>query len=276
MKCWQRTIREMAEKAEPEPDEAEKRELAKDFSNATVRAITREEALPLIQKYEWLAAMGSSPLGSARWYYGLFFGPHLAGCEVFGSTSGTHVAASIAGKKHAHRVCELIRGACAHWADNPVESKGRVHTGRAASYLISKACDLMAEQHGKNITVMYSDVRAGEIGTCYQSVNAIYTGMTSPTEQYRMPNGRVYDSKHLSNLSRDRCDQQGNTMNYKHSRETQRLLLLEQGAEFFMGAAKHRYILVSGDRRTRLMLSAALKLPSLPYPKRELGSDEPS
>lgn len=42
MKCWQRTIREKAEAEPPEPDEAEKRELAKDFSNATVRAISLE------------------------------------------------------------------------------------------------------------------------------------------------------------------------------------------------------------------------------------------
>ena len=261
MKCWQRTIREMAE---PEPNEDMKREFARDFSNATVRQISRKEAEPLILKYEWL---GTCP-SSVRWFHGLFFGPHLAGVEGFGSTVGSHVAAAIAGKRHADRVCELTRGACLPWADNPVESHGRLHTGAAASFLISKACERMAEEHGKNIVVMYSDPRAGEIGTCYQSVNAIYTGMTSAVEQFKMPDGSVHDCKQVSNLSRDRCDQRGNTVSYKHSRETQRLLLLEQGAEFYMGVAKHRYVLISGDRRTRTMLHAALKLPSLPYPKR--------
>jgi hypothetical protein len=260
MICHQRVIRDAAA---PEPDEELKRELARDFSNATVRQITREEAKPLILKYEWLGTMGS-----ARWFYGLFFGPYLAGCEAFGSTVGNHVASSIAGKKHASRVCELIRGCCVPWADNPVESKGRIHTGRAASHLINEACKRMAEEHNRNIVVAYSDPRAGEIGICYQATNFMYTGRTSPTEQFKMPDGSVHDCKQLSNLSRDRCDRRGLTLSYKHSRETQRLMLLEQGAEFFMGAAKHRYVLISGDRRTRKMLRTAMILESLPYPKR--------
>ena len=126
----------------------------------------------------------------------------------------------------------------------------------------------MAEEHGKHIVVMYSDPRAGEIGTCYQSVNAIYTGMTSPVEQFKMPDGSVHDCKQVSNLSRDRCDQRGNTVSYKHSRETQRLLLLEQGAEFYMGVAKHRYVLIKVATGKLGRCYLPLKLPSLSYPKR--------
>lgn len=258
MKCWQRTIRETAE---PGPGESMKRELARSFGNATVRQISRKEAEPLILKYEWL---GTCP-GSARWFYGLFFGPYLAGVEAFGVTAGSRVAPAIAGKEHEGRVCELLRGCCLPWADNPVHSHGRIHTGAAASFLISHACERMATQHGRNIVIAYSDPRAGEVGRIYAATNFAYTGMTSPVEQYRMPDGTIHDSRQLSGLSRDRRDR---VLNYRHSRETQRLMLLEQGAVFFPGAAKHRYVLVSGDKRTKRTLRAALKFPSLPYPAR--------
>ncbi|WP_109485412.1 hypothetical protein [Occallatibacter savannae] len=263
MKCWQRTIREMAL---PEPEEEQKKELARKFCRATVevRQITYAEAKPLVLQYEWLGTMGS-----ARWCFGLFIGPYLAGVEVFGTTAGNRAAAAIAGPEYADRVCTLVRGCCLPWADHPVDSGGRTHTGRAASFLISRACKLIADQHGKNIVVAYSDPQAGEIGTIYQSVNAIYTGTTSATEQYRSPDGKLHDTRQLSGLTRDR---RRGGLAYIRSRNSQRLLLLQQGAHFVRSVPKHRYLLVSGNRTVKRILRAAIKLPSLPYPKRELGT----
>jgi hypothetical protein len=248
MKCHQRIIRESAPL---EPDEDVKRELARSFANAAVREISRKEAEPLILKYEWLGDLGSS-----RWYYGLYFGEHLAGVEAFGTTGGNRAAAAIAGKEHAHRVCTLTRGCCLPWADNPVESGGRIHTGAAASFLLSKACRKMADEHGKNIVIAYADPRAFEEGRIYLATNFEYIGKTAPVEQYRMPDGTVHDTRQLSGLTRDR---RGGGLTYTHSREAQRLMLLEQGAVFFPGTSKRRFMLISGDRRTKRMLRSMLK-----------------
>ena len=179
----------------------------------------------------------------------------MAGVEGFGATSGTRVAESVAGIENANRVCELVRGLCLPWA-HP----------HSASWFIPKACRLMADKYAWNFVVMYADERGGEYGTIYSSINAIYTGKTSPAQQYKTRDGRVHDSRQVSGLSRDR---RGGVLNYRHSRSTQKLLLLEDGAEFLPGTAKHRFVLISGSPTTRKRLRKALKWPSLPYPKRQ-------
>ena len=246
MKCFQRIIREQAA---PEPNEHIKRELARSFSNATIREIDYETAKPLVMQYEWLHSM------NGRWFFGLYFGEFLAGVEAFGMTAGNRVAESVAGIENGKRVCELVRGLCLPWA-HP----------HSASWFIPRACKKMAEKYGRNIVVAYSDERAGEIGTVYQSTNWIYTGRTNPVQQFRAENGRVHDSRQVSGLARDR---RGGVLKYRRTRSAQKLLLLEQGAEFHPGAPKHRYVHFAGNKRLVRELKRAFKLPSLPYPKRD-------
>jgi hypothetical protein len=250
MKCHQRVIRESAT---PEPDEDIKRELAKDFTHASFREIPYAEAKPLVLKYEWLGTMGA-----ARKWVGLFFGEHLAGVEGFGATAGTRVAESIAGVENASRVCELVRGLCLPWA-HP----------NSASWFIPRACDLMDKKYGWNLFVAYATEAAGEFGQIYSSLNWIYTGFTRPAQQFIL-NGRIHDSRQVSGLARDRRDHRdGEPMKYRRSRAEQKALLLEQGAVFLPGTPKHRFVGVYGPPATVKRLRRALKLPSLPYPKRD-------
>jgi hypothetical protein len=144
-----------------------------------------------------------------------------------------------------------------------VESNGKTHSGAAASFLISHACDLLASR-GFHIFIGYSDPRANEIGTVYQAANWIYVGQTSPTEKYLL-NGKVHDSRMVSGLARDR---RGGVLKYKRTRQEQRALLIEQGAKFFSGTPKHRYIFFAGSSTKKRELRKALKLKPLPYPKR--------
>jgi hypothetical protein len=184
MKAHQRLIRE-TKALTPEPDEHLKREAARSFANARVVEISRTEAESVILEYEWLQNMGSS-----RYYYGLFFGPYLAGVTCFGITAGTNSHASVCGKEHAHFVTTLTRGACVHWADAPrISSDGRVHTGAAASYLISHACKLMSEV-GFHVFIAYADPAAGEEGIVYRASNWTYCGRTTPTEEFRWTGDR--------------------------------------------------------------------------------------
>jgi hypothetical protein len=271
-KCHQRLVREQMAQL-PEPDLDEKRLLASDLKNAIVREISFNEAKQVILANEYLAKMNSATLYSV----GLFFRnpetgkEYLGGVECFGATAGSNVAASICGAEHKEKVLTLVRGACCHWVDRNVKSKGKVHTGAAASFLITRACNLMAKK-GFNVICSFSDPAASEIGTIYSALNHYYCGLTQPTEQFRTPDGKVHDSRQVSGLARDR---RGGTLKYKRTRAQQKKLLIEQGCEFFAGMPKHRYVGFYGDRRIKRMLRAALKWEVLPYPKREQPSEIP-
>ena len=155
-KAFQRVIRERMAK-EPDPLLTEKRALAKNFSTASVREVSLEDARNVIVAHEWLGT-----LGSPEFAYGLFFGEHLAGVVCFGSTAGTNVKASVCGSEHAQKVLVLTRGCCLPWADPPrTSSDGRVHGGAAASYLISGACRQLATR-GYHVFIAYADPEAGD------------------------------------------------------------------------------------------------------------------
>jgi hypothetical protein len=245
-KAFQRVIRErMAE--QPDPLLNEKKALATDFSNASVREITFEQARDVILTYE---SMNSSTKHS----FGLFFGQYLAGVVCFGSTAGSQVAESVCGQKHKHKVIAIVRGASGvHWA-HP----------HSASFLIGAACRAMTTK-GYHIFVAYSSIEFGEIGTVYQSSGWAYCSMTNPTEKYKTLDGRVHDSRQIHGLTRDRT---GGGLQYTRTRAEQKQLLVAEGCEFFMGEAKHRYVGFYGDRRTKRALREALRWEIYPYPKR--------
>jgi hypothetical protein len=262
--CHQKQVREVAAKL-PDPDLAEKLEAAATFQNASVREISFDEAKALILANEYLGSMGTS----TRQVGLIFTHPttgkeFLGGVACFGLTAGTNVS-SICGPKHKNEVLTLVRGACCPWADHEVESNGKKHSGAAASFLISHACDLLASR-GFHIFVGYSDPRANEIGTVYQAANWIYTGMTSAAERYCTPDGREHDCRQISGLTRDR---RNGGLAYKRTRRQQKEILLKQGCTFFKGNAKHRYVYFAGDKRKKLELTTALRMQQLPYPKRQ-------
>lgn len=255
-KAHQRLIRDRNAE-QPEPDLDQKLKLAASMDNATVKEIDYDTAKNLILANEWLGNMGTT-----RYAFGLFFGPHLAGVVCFGDTAGTNVKSSICGSEHADKVATLCRGACLPWA-HP----------HSASYLISEACRQMTKK-GYNIFVAYSDPEAGEIGTVYQASNWLYCGMTNATEKFKTPDGKIRDARHVHLLTRDRTN---GTLKYKRTRAEQKALLLADGCEFFKGNAKHRYVGIYGNKGEKRILRKALKWNVLPYPKRTaVPTAEPS
>jgi hypothetical protein len=259
-KAFQRVIREqMAEQSDPLL--SEKLALAADFTNATVREISLEDARNVLMGHEYLGT-----LGSAEHAYSLSFGEHLAGVVCFGSTAGTRVRSSVCGIEHAAKVISLTRGCCLPFADPPRKSSdGRMHGGSAASFLISAACREMTKK-GYNVFLGYCDERAGEIGTIYQSLGWNFCSFTNPTEKFRRPDGKVYDARNVHLLTRDR---RFGKLRYKRTRAEQKELLISEGCEFFKDDnRKLRYVGFYGDRRTKRILRAALRWEVLPYPKR--------
>jgi hypothetical protein len=248
-KCHQRIVREMMAE-QPDPLLGEKKALAADFKNATVREISLSEARNLVVASEWLGNLGSSEFA-----FGLFFGEYLAGVACFGSTAGTNVKASVCGSEHADKVTTLTRGCCLHWA--------HPHSG---SFIVSAACREMTKK-GFHVVIAYADPEAGERGVILRACNFLYCGMTSPTEKFRRPDGKVYDARNVHLLTRDR---RFGRLQYKRTRAEQKQLLIEQGCEFFKdNGCKHRFVGIFGDRRIKRILRAALRWEVLAYPKRE-------
>jgi hypothetical protein len=248
-KCHQRIVREMMAE-QPDPLLGEKKALAADFKNATVREISLSEARNPVVASEWLGNLGSSEFA-----FGLFFGEYLAGVACFGSTAGTNVKASVCGSEHADKVTTLTRGCCLHWA--------HPHSG---SFIVSAACREMTKK-GFHVVIAYADPEAGERGVILRACNFLYCGMTSPTEKFRRPDGKVYDARNVHLLTRDR---RFGRLQYKRTRAEQKQLLIEQGCEFFKdNGCKHRFVGIFGDRRIKRILRAALRWEVLAYPKRE-------
>ena len=236
-KAYQRIIRERLAQM-PEPNIDEKRRLASDLSNATIREISRADARGLLMQHEWLASLGSS-----EFYMGMWTGPYLAGVVAFGTTAGTNTRASVCGVEHKDKVITLTRGATAHYC-HP----------NSGSFLVAGACREMSKK-GYNIIVAYSDTEAGEQGVIYRACNFLYCGTTGATERFRMPDGRAHDARLVSGYTRDRT---GGTLKYRRSRAEQKQMMLEEGVEFFRGTPKLRWVGLFGSRTLKRRLRAAL------------------
>jgi hypothetical protein len=217
----------------------DKKQWAVNFEAAEVRSISYEEARPLILQFEYLGSMGS-----ARIFHGLFFGPYL-GCVVgFGSTAGTRVAAGVCGEEYADKVIELVRGCRTPWAHQ-----------HSATYLIARAAEDLA-QRGKNVIVAYSDPAGNEKGVIYRAANFLPLGETGKSERFVTPDGRVHDGRAISGMTRDR---RGGELRYKRTRKEQKEILLARGCKFEKGVRKRKWVLISGDRRTKRKLWKALE-----------------
>jgi hypothetical protein len=252
----------------PDPLLEEKKKLAADFKNATVKQIPYNTAKNVILANEYLGTMPGGVTNS----FGLYFGRHLGSVVCFGSVGGTKVAESVCGPENKDKVAVLVRGATESWAD-PVRKSGdgKTHAGSAASFLIARACDMMAAK-GKPIIVAYSDPAGAEVGTIYQSCNFLYTGFTDGTEVFITPDGKRHNTRQVHGLTRDR---RNGEMKYKRTRAQQRRLLVEQGCTFEKEGGKHRYVHFAGDRRTKNLLRKALKWKEvLPHPRRESQENE--
>ena len=228
MKAWQRRIREKEALKDPRP--------VVGLENAVVVEISYEKAKEIILKYEWLKTMGSTERA-----YGLVLGGELAGVVCFGKTGGTETAKSVCGEEWAQHVVTLCRGACCHWS-HP----------HSASYLISRACKLMANSgrttgSGKvfppaYVFVAYADTDAAEIGTVYQSLNWAYTGKTSGTTMYRDATGKLRDSKLIHSATRSRRGRSA------RPDETGRRFFVRDGKKYYAGDALPDGTVVRGNK----------------------------
>ena len=106
-----------------------------------------------------------------------------------------------------------------------------------ASYLVSKSLKMLPNG---TFVVSYADTAWSHVGYIYQATNFLYTGMSAKRNDTYQPNGahpRAYDKNNHSDLKQTR-------------------------------SAKHRYVYLVGDRRTKRKMLEDLRYPVLDhYPK---------
>jgi hypothetical protein len=209
------------------------REQVPTLAGCYVEKIKAAEAKQVILRYEWLGTMP----GRTASCYGLKSPTGaLLGVTVFGYTMSPE-SREICGKENRHLAICLERGACV--PDAPEN---------AASFLISRAIKLAAEEHDWRIFYAYADPEAGEVGTIYQALNWLRLPNTRSVENLKLPDGKSISERSL------------------RLRGTTRQDVIDFGADVIVRSPKRKYVTFAGDnKRERKKLRAALRSEVQPY-----------
>ena len=207
------------------------REQIPTLAGCYVEKISNADAKWLILRYEWL---GTMPRRAHSYGLNTASGA-LLGVAVFGYTMSPE-SRDICGKNNRHLAICLERGACV--PDAPANS---------ASFLISRAVKLAADEHGFRIFYGYADPEAGEMGTIYQALNWLRIADTRRVENYVLEDGTVISERSLRHRGMTRQD------------------ALDAGAEIITRPPKRKYVTFQGNKRERRALRAALRSGVQPY-----------
>jgi hypothetical protein len=215
-----------------------------------------------------MAASATRPLRRGAWsgrrprapdgrFFGIFFGPYLAGVTCVAVGNGT--AGAFVPRQYgisSPELATLVRGACVHWAPPGTNSKLVAWTVR----LLRRT-----DPHAK-ILLAYADSEAGEIGTIYQACGWTYIGPGSTVVEWVSPSGRVVNTRAMgsSGASRGWAPTRGRN----RTRRTEEALLAA-GWRKQRSNPKHRYVAVVDTADAEL--SSRVRAMALPYPKRELA-----
>jgi hypothetical protein len=145
----QRIIRDELLAADPRP-------ISGSLAGYSVETVSRLDAQPIIDRYEWLGTMGNTTIFVA------LVAPdrEIHGVSCFGHGPSGNLTEKLGGKA----LC-LERGACVHYAPR-----------NSASFLISGACRLVGRVTGIKLFYAYADPMAGEYGAVYQAAGWVYLG----------------------------------------------------------------------------------------------------
>lgn len=205
----------------------------------SVETITREDARPLIQEYEWLGTVGR-----ATFFVGLLSpARELHGVACFGHGPAGDIRSLIG----APALC-LERGACVHYAPR-----------NAASFLIAAACKVAYRTLGVPLFFAYGDPMAGEYGAVYQAANWLYLGQGLDGKGGRkrrfsmLPPGADPDNPANWKSTRE-LRRAGRRMSFEQARDA--------GWQIATREAKHVYAINVGKDRKKWLKA----MPSLPYP----------
>jgi hypothetical protein len=215
------------------------REPARSLEGYSVETVARDQALPLIMRYEWLGTLGRT----TSLFVGLFSpARELEGVACFGHGPAGGIRNIIGGPA----LC-LERGACVHYAPK-----------NAASFLISHACKLICRLTQTERFFAYADPMAGEYGAVYQAANWAYLGQGLDGGNGRARRYYVLapglDRNNHANWKTTRNLRREERMTFKQAREA--------GWEIGTREAKHVYATHVGRDRRKWLTAIGQK----PYP----------
>jgi len=200
-----------------------------------IRQIPSREAMEMVVENHYLHRKAS-----AMYCYGLFDGPEMIGCVVYGKPASPALCVGVCGPEESDRVIELTR----LWIkdDTPKNTE---------SYLIGRSLRLLPKD--RDIIVSYAEIGAGHLGIVYQATNWLYTGMSDKHVEWRLDGLSAQHSRHL-------FDEHGGV----------------NGAKAFYGERlerherprKHRYVFFNASSKKRKReLREKLRYEVKPYPK---------
>lgn len=197
----------------------------------TIEHAPRHEVDEFCRRYHY-----SNNGGSKVWNYGLWHGVTLLGIVSYNLPTRS-VCDSVFGPEHYEHVWHMGRLAIAD------------HVPRnAESHLIGGSMRRIQQEYPYVWAVLtYAATEVGHVGYVYQATNALYTGTGGDPiyfiDQQGKRRGR-YLSGHVSDA---RAEAMGWTK--------------------YIGAPKHRYVYILGNKREKRQRRALLRYPVLPYPK---------
>jgi hypothetical protein len=236
MQAHQKNIHDRLTASNPRPR-------APDLHGFSVGTISRQDALQIILRYEWLGNIGRT-----SHFIGLLSPTReLQGVACFGHGPAGYVRALIGSPARC-----LERGACVHWAPP-----------NAASFLINHACKLMYRITKVSLFFAYADPMAGEYGGVYQAANWAYLGQGRDGRRNRRERWFV--------LRPGYADIPANWRTTRELRRNERLSFAQAralGWRIEYREAKHLYAIHVGHERDRRRWREAMriKIGSLPYP----------
>lgn len=178
---------------------------------------------------------------SISYAFGLLDGEKVVGCCTFGTPAAAPARTGLMGPEMAHLVLELNRLVL----DN--------NTPHLASWFVAQCLKRLPKPR---LIVSFADTKQGHVGTVYQALNFLYTGLSAKRTDWHVDG---LDGLHGQTVV-DRF--RGSANRAQAVRDT-------YGDKFKLvpRSRKHRYVLPIGSRKDRKRMTGALRYPLLPYPK---------
>jgi hypothetical protein len=169
--------------------------------------------------------------------FGLFEGPKMIGCIVYGVSCSSTLLRGICGDEEKSNVYELTR----LWIKDGTPKN-------TESFLIGNTIKLL----DKEIVVSFSEIQQGHVGVVYQASNFIYCGLSA---KFKDPKVKGLEHQHHATYA--------NGMTMAEVKEKYG----EENVYYVDRPRKHRYVYFNAKPKRRKELLGKLKYQVLPYPK---------
>lgn len=205
----------------------------------TVKPIESKAAYPLLLDVHY-----AHRIPSISFAFGVFHADgEMFGVVTYGRPATAPTRKGLLGPELADRVWELNRLCLAE----------NIHN--AASYLVSRSLKLMPSP---TAILSFADPTQGHTGTIYQAANFLYCGLSAKRTDWQ-----IKGYEHLHN--------QAVVDMFRGEKDRAAAARARFGDDFKLvdRPRKHRYVYLLGNKKQVREMRAALKYPTLPYPKKD-------